>query len=304
MIQVQRRGYFICDVEYSPYNPSVGRARPVVLISIPDGTAGSYGLPGTTPAQPSKVAAEKKPSAKEGKKQGGAAAASSPTKQGKAASPVGGSDDGEMLNARVAAQGDLVRKLKTEKAAKPEIDEAVKKLLALKAEFKAATGLDWKPGMTIPKTSAAAPAGGSADSLSAAVAAQGDLVRKLKAEKAAKPDIDEAVKRLLALKAEYKTATGSDWKPGAAPVASPVKQPSPKRDLGSDGGAGSEVSAKIAAQGDLVRKLKADKKPKEEIDVAVKQLLELKAEFKAATGSDWQPAGGAPSPKKQDKQKK
>merc|ERR1719477_337334 len=225
MIQVQRRGYFICDVEYAPYNPSVGRARPVVLISIPDGTAGSYGLPGSAPTQPSKVAAEKKPSAKEGKKQGGGGgggtAAPAPAKQGKAGSPVGGSDNGEKLNASVAAQGDLVRKLKTEKAAKSEIDEAVKKLLGLKAEFKAATGLDWKPGMSIPKTTSAVPAGGSADNLNAAVATQGDLVRKLKTEKAAKPEIDEAVKKLLALKAEYKAATGSDWKPGATPA--PVK---------------------------------------------------------------------------------
>merc|ERR1719435_849713 len=205
MIQVQRRGYFICDVEYSPYNPSVGRARPVVLISIPDGTAGSYGLPGSTPAQPTKVAAEKKPSAKEGKKQGGGSvAASSPTKQGKAASPVGGSDNGDVLNASVAAQGDLVRKLKTEKAAKPEIDEAVKKLLALKADYKSATGSDWKPGAAATPARPVQPAstgGADADGLSAAVAAQGDLVRKLKAEKAAKPDIDEAVIKLLSLKA-------------------------------------------------------------------------------------------------------
>ena len=41
-------------------------------------------------------------------------------------------------------------------------------------------------------------------------------------------------------------------------------------------GAGGDVSAKIGAQGDLVRQLKADKKPKEEIDSAVKQLLALK----------------------------
>jgi len=293
MIQVQRRGYFICDVEYSPYNPSVGRARPVVLISIPDGTAGSYGLPGSTPAQPSKVAAEKKPSAKEGKKQGGgAAAASSPTKQGKAASPVGGSDNGEMLNASVAAQGDLVRKLKTEKAAKPEIDEAVKKLLALKAEFKAATGLDWKPGMTIPKATAVAPAGGSADGLSAAVAAQGDLVRKLKTEKAGKPEIDEAVKKLLALKADYKSATGSDWKPGASPAPAKPVQPASTGGNDADG-----LSAAVAAQGDLVRKLKAEKAAKPDIDEAVKKLLSLKADFKAATGSDWKP-GAAAAPAK------
>merc|ERR1712106_1184053 len=109
---------------------------------------------------------------------------------------------------------------KTEKAAKPEIDVAVKKLLALKAEYKAATGSDWKPGAA--PTPAAAPVGGSNDALNAAVTAQGDLVRKLKTEKAAKPEIDAAVKKLLALKAEYKAATGSDWKPGAAPAPAPA----------------------------------------------------------------------------------
>ena len=37
-----------------------------------------------------------------------------------------------------------------------------------------------------------------------------------------------------------------------------------------------ELGAKVAAQGDLVRQLKADKKPKDEIDTAVKALLALK----------------------------
>ena len=39
---------------------------------------------------------------------------------------------------------------------------------------------------------------------------------------------------------------------------------------------GGELGAKVAAQGDLVRQLKADKKNKEEIDSAVKALLALK----------------------------
>ena len=81
---------------------------------------------------------------------------------------------------------------------------------------------------------------------------------------------------------------------------------------------GGELAAKIAAQGDLVRTLKADKKPKEEITAAVTALLALKvrigevdmssddclvqAEYKTQTGQDWQPAGGAPA--KQEKQKK
>ena len=44
-------------------------------------------------------------------------------------------------------------------------------------------------------------------------------------------------------------------------------------------GAGAEISSKIAAQGDLVRQLKSDKKPKEEIEAAVKILLSLKVNF-------------------------
>lgn len=44
----------------------------------------------------------------------------------------------------------------------------------------------------------------------------------------------------------------------------------------SNSGAGGELSDKITIQGDLVRQLKGDKKPKEEIDAAVKTLLALK----------------------------
>lgn len=43
-------------------------------------------------------------------------------------------------------------------------------------------------------------------------------------------------------------------------------------------GPGAEISEKITAQGDLVRQLKSDKKPKEEIDAAVKVLLSLKVD--------------------------
>lgn len=50
-------------------------------------------------------------------------------------------------------------------------------------------------------------------------------------------------------------------------------------------GAGGDIGAKIAAQGDLVRQLKGDKKSKEEIDTAVKQLLALKVSLEIITNS-------------------
>merc|ERR1719367_1997033 len=178
MIQVQRRGYFVCDVEYKSYNQCVGRARPVVLICIPDGSVDGYGPPGKKAAPVQQPEKSKK------------GAAASPKKQVKVeAAPTSKSDNNANdLNAAIAAQGDIVRKLKVDKAAKPDIDEAVKKLLSLKADYKAATGQDWKPGAA-PVKAASPPAssGSSASDLNAAITAQGDIVRKLKADKAAKP---------------------------------------------------------------------------------------------------------------------
>ena len=44
-----------------------------------------------------------------------------------------------------------MRTLKSNKAAKPEVDAAVKVLLDLKSQFKAVTGQDWKPGLAFPE---------------------------------------------------------------------------------------------------------------------------------------------------------
>merc|ERR1712226_169541 len=102
------------------------------------------------------------------------------------------------------AQGDLVRKLKSEKADKPKVDEAVKKLLALKSDFKAATGTDWKP----PK---AAPAAEKAASTPAAPAApktakQLEKEAQKAAEKAAK------LEKLAAKKAKEVPKDSSEQK--------------------------------------------------------------------------------------------
>lgn len=75
-----------------------------------------------------------------------------------------------------------------------QVDAAVKELLSLKAEFKQITGQDYKPGMA-PPTAAPAPApapasvstsGASPAALYGSVSEQGELVRKLKTEKAPK----------------------------------------------------------------------------------------------------------------------
>lgn len=74
-----------------------------------------------------------------------------------------------------------------------QIDAAVKQLLALKTEYKEKTGQDYKPGMQAPAAQTpAAPAQSQSSSspqaqeLFSQVAQQGELVRKLKSEKAPK----------------------------------------------------------------------------------------------------------------------
>ena len=81
--------------------------------------------------------------------------------------------------------------------------------------------MDWKPGVEVPGAAAAAAPAGAAEAgpgaeLDEKIRSQGDEVRKLKAAKAEKAAVEAAVKTLLELKAQYKTATGADWKPPAA----------------------------------------------------------------------------------------
>jgi hypothetical protein len=63
------------------------------------------------------------------------------------------------------------------------IDTEVKKLLALKADFKSATGIDWKPGVSSPSTTASAPC---VEIQSARIVQHVDRVQELKTQKASK----------------------------------------------------------------------------------------------------------------------
>ncbi|NP_001275581.1 bifunctional glutamate/proline--tRNA ligase [Danio rerio] len=291
IIQLQRRGFYICDQPYEPISPHSCRESPCVLLYIPDGhtkempTAGSKDKSKSQPAKP--VKAEPAPPSK---------AKSAPSSNPTPSAP----GDASVILSNIMAQGDAVRQLKTEKAPKEQVDAAVKQLLALKSEFKQLTGQEYKPGMTLPAsapvqkssapTLAAAPGPASTGCPFTRVSEQGELVRKLKAEKAPKEQIDAAVKQLLAFKAEFKQLTGQDYKPGMAPPTASPPEPAPSSNSSPAG-----IYERVSEQGELVRKLKAEKAPKDQVDAAVKQLLALKAEYKQGTGQDYKP--GVPTAK-------
>ncbi|XP_050079284.1 bifunctional glutamate/proline--tRNA ligase [Anopheles maculipalpis] len=270
IIQLQRRGFFKVDQAYQPASEFSGAETPIVLFAIPDGHVTAV----PTANVPKKEVAGESKKTKQTATKSAAATASN----------VG--SDVSNLNDSITQQGEKVRKLKADKAAKVDVDAAVKVLLDLKAQYKAQTGSDWKPGATaVVAPPASVESSVDANTLNTKIVEQGNLVRDLKAKKAAKAEVDAAVKKLLELKAQYKTATGSDWKPGAV-ADTPQQTSSP---CGADA-----INAKIVEQGNLVRDLKAKKASKSEVDAAVKTLLELKAQYKTTTGSDWKP-GAAPA---------
>ncbi|XP_056342212.1 bifunctional glutamate/proline--tRNA ligase isoform X4 [Oenanthe melanoleuca] len=303
IIQLQRRGFFICDQPYEPVSPYSCKDAPCILIYIPDGHTKEMPTSGSKEKTKAETAKKEATSAVKGK--------SAPV-VGHAPAPACTVSEGHLIiYNKVAAQGDVVRDLKAKKAAKEDIDKAVKQLLALKAEYKEKTGQEYKPGN--PPVSGTAQSSkletsGTLDSkaLYDKVAEQGEVVRKLKAEKASKDQIDEAVKLLLSLKADYKEKTGQEYKPGHPPVAQgALPQTSNTVSSGPDTPEAKALFSKVALQGDEVRKLKAEKADKEKIDVAVKELLQLKAQYKSVAGVDYKPvsASGVDDKDKKKKEK-
>ncbi|ETE66668.1 Bifunctional aminoacyl-tRNA synthetase [Ophiophagus hannah] len=306
IIQLQRRGFYICDQPYEPISPYSCKEAPCILIYIPDGH---------TKEMPTSGSKEKTKS-ETSKKEVGTTMKGHSASLGADVSPTSVSasaQDPLALYRRVSAQGDVVRDLKQKKAAKEDIDAAVKQLLALKAEYKEKIGQDYKPGnppvATVPihssKCEVVAVTNVDSKTLYDNVAEQGEVVRKLKAEKASKDDIDAAVKVLLALKAEYKQKTGQDYKPGHPPAAplppSSLSYASDSTSLTMNGLTSSSqidekaLYSKVAEQGEVVRRLKAEKVSKDKVDEAVKLLLSLKAEYKEKTGQDYKPGQPASS---------
>ncbi|XP_068532131.1 bifunctional glutamate/proline--tRNA ligase isoform X4 [Anas acuta] len=305
IIQLQRRGFFICDQPYEPVSPYSCKEAPCILIYIPDGHTKEMPTSGSKEKAKAESAKKEASSAVKGK--------SAPLGGGTSTPTCTASEDHLVIYNRVSAQGDVVRDLKAKKAAKEDIDKAVKQLLALKAEYKEKTGQEYKPGsppMSVNEqcVSSKLQTSGTLDSkaLYDKVAEQGEVVRKLKAEKAPKDEIDEAVKLLLSLKADYKEKTGQDYKPGHPPAAQgALPQASNTAQSGPDTPEAKALFNKVALQGDEVRKLKAEKAEKEKIDAAVKELLQLKAQYKSVAGVDYKPvsASGADDKDKKKKEK-
>ncbi|XP_022104839.1 bifunctional glutamate/proline--tRNA ligase-like [Acanthaster planci] len=127
IIQLQRKGFFICDQAYEEPSRHSGRASPCVLFNIPDGhKTTSSSSKAQEPAKDNKSKRQGNPVSSPGNR---------PAVNGNVNALIG----------QITAQGDAVRKLKADKAPKETVDAEVKTLLCLKADYKALTGSDYKP---------------------------------------------------------------------------------------------------------------------------------------------------------------
>ncbi|XP_015186002.1 PREDICTED: bifunctional glutamate/proline--tRNA ligase isoform X2 [Polistes dominula] len=320
IIQLQRKGFFRCDVPYADRSTICCKEQPLILFHIPDGHTASKSVKTS--------AVDSKGSTVDNK------TSVSKIKQ----------EDVNIINDKIIAQGHIVRHFKAEKADKFIIDAEVKTLLKLKADFKAATGKEWKPKSSSNETPAKVEFENTMkqlltfmlntkmaqvtqkktaniketnisntannveilknksdivsenkinDKLSEEIQKQGDKVRQLKSEKASKEVIDQEVKVLLNLKSDYKTATGQEWKPIQAEKINATAKSTENKIT-------DKLFEEIQKQDDKVRQLKSTETEKSIIDKEVKILLSLKNDYKIITGIDWK-SKSETTPKKKKK---
>ncbi|XP_014254259.1 bifunctional glutamate/proline--tRNA ligase [Cimex lectularius] len=263
IIQLQRKGFFICDRKYHPLNEYTGEDCPLALIAIPDGH---------TKEMPTASAAMK-------------TAVKAPT-------PAPATLDSKELSDQITSLGNKIREMKASKASKDDVSKEVKLLVELKASYKHATGHDWKPINVTQGTtdSSSAVASNQVEELTKKVKEQGDVVRELKAKKSPKSEIDAAVSKLLSLKGEYKQLTGNDFPVEARQTKSANKEKNEPKIQPSLASVESEqLNEKITQVGNKIREMKSAKASKEDITKEVNQLLQLKASFKVLTGVEWKP---------------
>ena len=262
IIQLQRRGFFRVDRPYKPVDGATFNDSPAVLFAIPDGRTKETHKSGSK----HKETKEEKPLSNKQKKKLAAqgAAAAPPAPAGQSAAPAGGNDVMALWE-KTTAQGDLIREMKSKKASKDEITAAVGVLKTLKEDYKKASGSDYdakkKPAGGAQASAApvgGAPVGGADMAIWEKVTAQGNKIRELKSKKAGKEEIMKEVELLKTLKAEYKSATGSEYDANKKPSGGAPAQASAPAGASGD----LAIWEKVTAQGNKIRDLKSKKAAK------------------------------------------
>ncbi|KAK2561535.1 Bifunctional glutamate/proline--tRNA ligase [Acropora cervicornis] len=192
IIQLQRRGYFICDQPYQPpRNNALGPIATEIIFFNPQESSG-----------------HKKSESKKKKKEN-SNTGHSDMNGTEIAKPVASPEQVERLKGEITAQGDKVRNLKSSGAGKEEIDSAVSQLLKLKKDYQNLTGEDLAGGGSRGKKEKKKKDAGNEQKDSKSSKKQEKAAQAAKGES---DDVDSSGKKITRLGLEAKKEENlSDW---------------------------------------------------------------------------------------------
>ncbi|XP_057305081.1 bifunctional glutamate/proline--tRNA ligase-like [Hydractinia symbiolongicarpus] len=240
IIQLQRRGYFICDEPYQEPSRHSGKESPCILFHIPDGTSAGMMNQGKDKTKSSSSSSSKDKGGTS-KKQAKKVAAPQKTQTAQLSTSTEHTSEQQAIYDSIVVQGDKIRNLKAHGASKEDITKEVTVLKELKAKYKTATGLEYSPPKTSATTTSAPTKSKQAmpptavnvtpesEALVKKIAEQGEKIRTMKGANAPKEQLQPEIEQLLKLKGDYKTLTGTDYQPaGGARNQKQKKEKKPK----------------------------------------------------------------------------
>ncbi|KAI4487453.1 hypothetical protein M0804_005602 [Polistes exclamans] len=306
IIQLQRKGFFRCDIPYADRSPFCCKEQPLILFHIPDGHTASKSVK-TSAVDIKGSTVDKKPSVSKASSKGNAVN-NKPSLPKKIEQ-----EDVNIINDKIIAQGHIVRHFKSEKVDQFIVDAEVKTLLKLKADFKAATGKEWKPKSSSNETIDKVEYENTIKQLLTLMlnAKMAEVTQK-KNTNIKETNMNHTVNNAEILKnksdivSENKTndklseeiqkqaATGQEWEPMKSEQTNATSKSTENK-------INDKLFEEIQKQDDKVRQLKKITGTELSIiDKEVKILLSLKNDYKIITGFDWK-SKNETTPKKKKK---
>lgn len=223
----------------------------------------------------------------------------------------------------IKVQGDLIRKMKEQKAGKDAVKAEVDELVRLKSDYKTATGVEWTAEIdstlgggdnvnnkaTASKMSAVAPSIGNQQTsdivgydILRSIKAQGDTIRQMKEQKAGKETVKSEVDKLVGMKTDYKAVSGKEWtaelnafvdkEPNAVDrlPTNAVSDNDPQPMAASASSSSTvcyDILKSIKTMGDTIRQMKEQKASKDVIKSEVDKLVAFKKDYKTLSGKEW-----------------
>ncbi|KRX12921.1 Bifunctional glutamate/proline--tRNA ligase, partial [Trichinella nelsoni] len=309
IVQLQRKGFYICDQPYSASSPYTGLPSPLILFNIPDGHVKDLptGVMATKPAS-KKVESLQVQAGNVDKK------SVVKMKEMQKKDKVEAKNDDPLANKEVSLLleikhlGDAIRKMKSESVEKAVVQVEVEKLKQLKADYELVTGKKWTPNLVneisnqvdhlakndadqVNQPECDKTAMSSAEML-LKIKEVGDEIRRMKSDGLKKKEIENRVEILKQLKSDFEKLTNQKWNPDL--VNELLKRTTTATVETVESGTSTveqldKLLLEIKSVGDDIRQMKSSGVDKKSISKSVEKLKLMKSNFEQLSGKQWTP---------------